>query len=101
MERVTRNLVFCLVLFLAISLVYGQQPEGSMAFTVSMEQPHTHYYHVLFQYDGIEGETLDIKMPAWTPGYYRIMDYAKNVLNFRAEDGAGNPLAWKKTAKNS
>jgi predicted metalloprotease with PDZ domain len=39
-------------------------------------------------------------MPAWTPGYYRIMDYAKNVKDFRAEDGAGRALAWEKTAKN-
>jgi len=28
------------------------------------------------------------------------MDYAKNVLNFRAEDGNGNRLEWSKTTKN-
>ncbi len=28
------------------------------------------------------------------------MDYSRNVLNFRAQDGAGNPLTWEKTAKN-
>ena len=38
-------------------------------------------------------------MPVWTPGYYVIMDYPKNVVNFRAEDGAGHALAWEKTAK--
>lgn len=39
-------------------------------------------------------------MPVWTPGYYVIMDYPKNVLDFRAEDGAGHALAWEKTSKN-
>jgi predicted metalloprotease with PDZ domain len=29
------------------------------------------------------------------------MDYARNVLNFRAEDGGSSPLAWEKTAKNT
>jgi predicted metalloprotease with PDZ domain len=65
-----------------------------------MEQPNTHYYHVVFRGEGMKDKTQDFKMPAWTPGYYQIMDYARNVLNFRAEDGAGNPLAWEKTAKN-
>jgi len=101
MNRKFRNLAFYLTLFVFISLVHGQKQEGTMAFTVSMEQPHTHYYHVVFRCKGMEGDTLDFRMPAWTPGYYRIMDYAKNVLNFHAEDGEGNPLAWKKTAKNN
>ena len=101
MRKITRHFVFCLVLFFAVSFVYAQRPEGRMAFTVSMAQPHTHYYHVVFRCEGMGAGPLDFKMPAWTPGYYWIMDYAKNVLNFHAEDGAGNPLAWRKTAKNT
>ncbi len=80
---------------------FCQTPEASMAITLSMEQPATHYYHVVFRTDGLKGEAQDFKLPAWTPGYYRIMDYAKNLLNFRASDGAGHSLAWSKTAKNT
>ena len=40
-------------------------------------------------------------MPAWTPGYYKIMDYARNVVGFRADDGVGKALAWKKTSKGT
>jgi len=72
-----------------------------MAFTVSMEHPNTHYYRVTLRCTGLQGESHDFKMPNWTPGFYRIMDYAKNVLNFRAEDGSGRPLPWEKTAKNT
>jgi predicted metalloprotease with PDZ domain len=93
-------IIFCLAFLVAASFALGQKPEGTMAFTVSMEQPNTHYYHVVFRGEGMKDKTQDFKMPAWTPGYYQIMDYARNVLNFRAEDGAGNPLAWEKTAKN-
>jgi len=75
--------------------------DSTMAFTVSMEKPHTHYYHVVFHCRGLIGETQDFKLPVWTPGYYMIMDYAKNVLNFKAEDKDGNPLDWAKTTKNT
>lgn len=101
MKNQSRAAVFCAVLLITAALAVGQPPEGTMAFTVSMEQPETHYYHVVFRAEGLKGDALDFKMPAWTPGYYRIMDFAKNVLNFRAKDGAGTPLAWEKTAKNT
>jgi len=100
MNKRYQVIIFCLAFLVAASFALGQKPEGTMAFTVSMEQPNTHYYHVVFRGEGMKDKTQDFKMPAWTPGYYQIMDYARNVLNFRAEDGAGNPLAWEKTAKN-
>jgi hypothetical protein len=64
-----RNIIFRMVVFYFISLsfVYGQKQEGTMAFTISMEQPNTHYYHVVLHCEGIKAEILDFKMPAWTP----------------------------------
>jgi predicted metalloprotease with PDZ domain len=101
MKTRSRVIVFCLAFLVAASFASGQKLKSNMAFTVSMEQPSSHYYHVVLRCDGMRGETHDFKMPAWTPGYYKIMDYARNVLNFRAEDGAGNPLACEKIAKNT
>jgi predicted metalloprotease with PDZ domain len=72
----------------------------ALSITVSMERPASHYYHVVFRAEGLPGEIQDLKMPVWTPGYYRIMDYAKSVKDFRAEDGAGRVLPFEKTAKN-
>jgi len=73
----------------------------TMAFTVSMDQPNKHYYHIEFRCDGLKGDAQDFKMPVWMPGYYRIMDYSKYVTNFKAVDGAGRPLPWAKTTKNT
>ncbi len=73
----------------------------SLSITVSMERSTSHYYHVVFRADGLKGEFQDFKLPVWTPGYYRIMDYAKNVKDFRAEDGSGRTLPFEKTAKNT
>ena len=83
------------------SFAFGQTPPGTMAFTVSMDRPATHYYHVEFRCDGLQGATQDFKMPVWMPGYYRIMDYSKDVVNFKAMDGTGRALAWAKTTKNT
>jgi predicted metalloprotease with PDZ domain len=99
--RRSRLIVVGLVAFLAFSVLPAVGSVGTMAFTVSMEKPETHYYHVVFRCSGLGGDSLDFKMPSWTPGYYRIMDYARNLLNFRAADGAGSPLPWEKTAKNA
>jgi len=72
-----------------------------LSITVSMERPTTHYYHIVIRAEGLKGEAQDFKMPVWTPGYYRVMDYAKNVKDFKAEDGAGRPLPWEKAFKNT
>jgi len=101
MRTKPRPIVFCLFLIFAATLALGQKPEGTMSIVLSMDQPSTHYYHVVFRCDGLKGETQDFKLPEWTPGYYRIMDYARNVLNFRAEDGTGRELPCEKTTKNT
>jgi len=101
MKNNFRIIACWVVLLCAASFAFGARAEETMAFTVSMEKPEAHYYHVVFRCDGLKGATQDFKMPSWTPGYYLIMDYAKNVLNFKAEDETGNPLAWEKTAKNT
>lgn len=73
----------------------------TFAFTVSMDRPASHYYHVELRASGLSGDAQDFKMPVWMPGYYRVMDYSKNVVNFQAADGAGRALPWTKTNKNT
>jgi len=40
-------------------------------------------------------------MPVWSPGYYGVGDYSRNVSNFRVEDGAGHALPWEKVTTNT
>ncbi len=103
-----------IALMLAVSLAHGQTAPrkpavgqnaagklgARLAFTVSMDQPATHIYHVVFRCEGLTGPTHDFKMPVWSPGYYAVLDFPKNVRNFSAADGAGRPLAWEKVTPN-
>jgi len=72
-----------------------------MSYAVSMPQPGTHQFHMTFRCEGLKGEMQDFLMPAWMPGFYRLMDYEKNVANFRAADGTGRPLPWEKVTRNT
>ncbi len=102
--RNKQNPLFSLLLLLTVPLLaalpLAGAPRGTMDFTLSMDRPSSHYFHVVLRCQGLGRDALDLKLPSWTPGYYRIMDYARNVLNFGAEDGAGRRLPWEKTAKN-
>jgi predicted metalloprotease with PDZ domain len=103
-KAIPMALLIALTIFLASmpgsALTQARAAVPALSINVSVDRPTSHYYHVVFRADGLKGETQDFKLPSWTPGYYRIMDYSRNVKDFRAEDGAGRPLAWEKTAKN-
>ena len=91
---------YAVVMAQGLAAAHGHNAVPVISITVSMDRPTTHYYHIVFRAENLSGETQELKLPAWTPGYYRIMDYAKNVKDFRAENGDGHPIAWEKTAKN-
>ena len=66
-----------------------------------MPEPAAHYFHVVLRAQGLTGELQDFKLPNWSPGYYRLIDYAGNVQHFRAEDGGRHALPFEKTATNT
>jgi predicted metalloprotease with PDZ domain len=72
-----------------------------LAFTVSIPQPAAHTLHVAFRCEGLAGELQDFKMPVWSPGFYGIGDYSRNVSNLRIADGAGRALPFEKIAKDT
>lgn len=97
MKSRSRSTVWIVMILAVASAGFGQKPAGTMAFTVSMEQPGNHLFHVTFHCAGLKGVTQDFRMPVWSPGYYGIRDFAKNVQNFHATDSQGKELVWEKS----
>ncbi len=60
-----------------------------------------HLYHVQLNYHNISKANLRFHMCAWTPGFYEIANFGNAVLNFKATDGAGKILIWKKNADST
>ena len=102
-NTITRRTALLLVagFFVLAPCAFGQPAANPVAYTISMPQPSNHQFHVTVRADGQTGEIHDVKIPAWHPGYYRMIDYAKNVTNFSAQDGAGRALSWTKVTKNT
>jgi len=90
----------CVALCFAIT-GYAQKTTVKLSFVVSMPQPSSNLYHIEFRCEGIEKDEVLFKMPAWTPGYYQMMDYAGNVQDFKASTITGKELVWKLNSKNS
>lgn len=61
-------------------------------FTVSFPQPGSKGYHVEMHISGLEEDTVILHMPKWMPGYYQIMDYARNVTAISAVDDDGKQV---------
>jgi predicted metalloprotease with PDZ domain len=96
-----RTFILAAALLAAAPFAFAQPNPPTLAFTVSMPQPANHTFHVIFRADGLKGELQDFKMPVWSPGYYGIGDYSRNVSNFRVQDAGGHALPFEKVSKNT
>jgi predicted metalloprotease with PDZ domain len=72
-----------------------------VAFTVAMQNPAAHTFHVRMRADGLSAPLEDFQMPQWSTGYYGILNFSRYVSNFQAADDAGRALVSEKTARNT
>jgi len=72
----------------------GEQPV--LQYVVSMPEPASHRFQTEFKVSGIQGDTVLLRMPKWTPGYYQLMDYASDVLNLKVNGVDGKAVAAEK-----
>ena len=70
------SVLLVFLLFFSISVL---AQKASFAYTVKMDNPEWHFFHVQLSCKGIKQDFIDFKMPAWKPGYYQKMDYGKNL----------------------
>ena len=67
-------------------------------YTLSFEQGGTRW-RVEARLPGRGEESLDFRMPLWTPGAYHVADYGRFVKELRAFDSAGRELEVKRPDK--
>lgn len=95
------NKLFAIPLFFLFFSTTVLAQKSSLSYTVKMNNPEWHFFHVQLACKAIKKDFIDFKMPAWTPGYYQKMDYAKYLERLKATDETGNELKWEKTADNT
>jgi predicted metalloprotease with PDZ domain len=53
-------------------------------YTVTFPEAQAHYADIEMKISGLNQNTLDLKMPVWTPGSYLVREFAKNIESFSA-----------------
>ena len=94
-----RYAIIAILFLTATSVTYSQK--SIIQFQVSMDQPASHMFHVTMNCTGLKGDSIDVKMPVWSPGYYQRLDFANNVENFQAADASHNRSGWRKMPGNA
>ena len=71
-----------------------------VTYSIHFPAPQTQLIEVTATLPTGGGKTIDLMMPVWSPGYYRIEDYAANVRDLAATTPAGQTLEVERIAKN-
>ena len=73
--------------------------QGEVIYKVLFPKPETHYVQIEMEIDNPKGNFIDFKMPVWTPGSYKVREFARNVEQVSASSQIGT-LAIEKVTKN-
>src|SRR5262249_433116 len=72
-----------------------------ISYNVSFKSPGNHLYNVEILIKGIRETSVSVSLPAWSPGVYRIENYARNVQDFHALNTRNQPRSWEQTDKQT
>lgn len=85
----------CVPILVTPTLLAQPQPP-SLSYTVSMPDQDAQTFQVELQCRGLADTYTDLKIPAWMPGYYQVLDYPEKIRDFRVVSTTGKPIEWEK-----
>jgi predicted metalloprotease with PDZ domain len=94
-----KRLLFVVVFLSLISPALAQTT--SIDYTLAVKNPVMHLYDVQIEIGGIRTTSIDVAMPAWSPGVYTIRDFARNVQEFEATTRQNRSLSWEQVDKQT
>jgi predicted metalloprotease with PDZ domain len=103
MQRIKRYFpaVFFLILFFGPRLACGQAGALDIDYTVTLSDTAKQQFHITTDIKNINQPRLDLSLPVWTPGWYTVENYGKNVLRFTVTDEKGNRLPTRMSRKQT
>ena len=82
------SLAVCVIL-LSANAATAQTSRLHIDYMVEVADVDAHLFHVTADIKNIAQPQLDLSLPTWTPGWYVIENYAKNMLRFQISDARG------------
>ena len=90
-----RTLIWCLACCVNVLLAPAAAAQGGrldIEYTVKVADIPGQLFHVTTDIRNINQPSLELSLPVWSPGWYVIENYAKNVFRFRVTEPDGREL---------
>jgi len=97
MRRLPSAFVVLLLGALLTVSAAAQQGKLNTTYTVAVANTQASLFHVTTEVRDLSQPGLEVSLPVWTPGWYTVENYAKNILRFKVTDansGARVPFSW-------
>ncbi|HWN99152.1 MAG TPA: hypothetical protein VNS63_07765, partial [Blastocatellia bacterium] len=97
------NLILLTTVILAITPPVVAQKRGQfhIDYTVAIASTEENLFHVNADVQNISEPRLELSLPTWTPGWYTVENYLKNILRFAVKDSKGHRLEHSMTRKQT
>ena len=95
-----RHLVAALFLLTLLCAAHVTPAAEPIVYTVKFPAPETHIAEVEATFPTNKRTTIELMMPIWSPGFYRVEAYASRVQSLSARTADGKPLAVTQPTKN-
>ncbi len=86
---------------LSIYSANAQTGKLDITYSVSLSNVASEQFHVVTDIKNINQPRLELSLPTWTPGWYVVENYAKNILRFKITDASGKWLQPRMTRKQT
>jgi predicted metalloprotease with PDZ domain len=104
MSRKNASRLFVAVALFILSAVpaaLAQDQSFHIDYTVAISNQQQQLFHVTADVQNIREDELSLQLPTWTPGWYTVENYAKNILRFVVTDAKGARLPFVMTRKQT
>jgi predicted metalloprotease with PDZ domain len=90
-----------LLLLLAHDSLAQKRGQFHIDYTIAVASTDDRLFHVTADVQNIDEPRLELSLPTWTPGWYTVENYFKNILQFRVTDAKGTRLQPAMTRKQT
>jgi predicted metalloprotease with PDZ domain len=90
-----RMMIWCLAWSLSVLVAPAAMAQDrglAIEYTVKVADIPGQLFHVTTDIRNINQPSLDLSLPVWSPGWYVIENYGKNVARFRVSEPGGREL---------
>jgi predicted metalloprotease with PDZ domain len=89
-----KKISFCFAFIFLLRGIVGAQENrpDTLWYHVGMEERAQNQFKVQLRLPPSWQESIDLRMPAWSPGYYQLLHFAKNVSDVAAKNPKGETL---------